>query len=44
MSKEIKGLQQREEGCIYYTTEGTRIVISPVEDGVTEALIETLHN
>ena len=29
----------QEEDCIYYTTEGTRIVILR-EDGVTEALVK----
>jgi len=44
MSRKFKTSQKKREDYIYYTAEGTRIVISPVEDGVTEALIETLHN
>lgn len=44
MSRKFKTSQRKREDYIYYTAEGTRIVISPGEDGATEALIETLHN
>ena len=44
MSRKFKTSQKKREDYIYYTAEGTRVVISPGEDGVTEALIETLHN
>ena len=44
MSRKFKTSQRKREDFIYYTAEGTRIVISPGEDGATEALIETLHN
>ena len=44
MSRKFKTSQKKREDYIYYTAEGTRIVISPLEDGVTAALIETLHN
>lgn len=44
MSRKFKTSQKKREDYIYYTAEGTRIVISPGEDGATEALIETLHN
>ena len=44
MSRKFKTSQRKREDYIYYTAERTRIVISPGEDGATEALIETLHN
>jgi RNA polymerase sigma factor (sigma-70 family) len=44
MSRKYKTSQKKREDYIYYTVGGTRIVISPGEDEVTEALIENLHN
>ena len=44
MSRKFKTSQKKREEYIYYTAEGTRILITPGEDGATEALIETLHN
>ena len=44
MSRKFKTSQKKREEYIYWTAEGTRILISLGEDGVTEALIETLHN
>lgn len=42
--KKIQNQPKKREDYIYYTVGGTRIVISPGEDEVTEALIENLHN
>jgi RNA polymerase sigma factor (sigma-70 family) len=44
MSREYKTSQKNRTNYIYYTTEGTKIVITPGEDGVTEANIELLHS
>lgn len=43
MSKAYKTSQKKRTNYIYYTAEGTKIVITPGEDGVTEADIELLH-
>lgn len=44
MSKAYKTSQKNRTNYIYYTTEGTKIVISPGEYGVTETDIELLHS
>lgn len=41
MSRKFKTSQKKREDYIYYTAEGTRIVICPDEGG---AFINTLHN
>jgi len=43
MSREYKTSQKNRTNYIYYTAEGTKIVISPGENGVTETDIELLH-
>ncbi|MCR1953297.1 sigma-70 family RNA polymerase sigma factor [Clostridioides mangenotii] len=43
MSRACKTSQKKRTNYIYYTAEGTKIVITPGEDGVTEADIELLH-
>jgi RNA polymerase sigma factor (sigma-70 family) len=43
MSRDFKTSQKSRINYIYYTSEGTKIVIAPGEDGVTEADIELLH-
>lgn len=43
MSKAYKTSQKKRTNYIYYTAEGTKIAITPGEDGVTEADIELLH-
>ena len=43
MSRVYKTSQKKRTNYIYYTAEGTKIVITPGEDGVTEADIELLH-
>lgn len=43
MSRAYKTSQKKRTNYIYYTSEGTKIVITPGEDGVTEADIELLH-
>ncbi|ROR28130.1 RNA polymerase sigma factor (sigma-70 family) [Mobilisporobacter senegalensis] len=44
MSREYKTSKKKRTNYIYYTAEGTKIVIVPGEDGVTEADIELLHS
>lgn len=44
MSKAYKTSQKKRTNYIYYTAEGTKITITPGEDGVTEAEIELLHS
>lgn len=44
MSRKYKTSQKKREEYIYWTAQGTRILITPGEDEVTEALIETLHS
>ncbi len=43
MKRAYKTSQKKRTNYIYYTAEGTKIVITPGEDGVTEADIELLH-
>lgn len=43
MSRNFKTSQKSRINYIYYTSEGTKIVITPGENGVTEADIELLH-
>lgn len=43
MSRDFKTSQKNRINYIYYTSEGTKIVITPGENGVTEADIELLH-
>lgn len=43
MSRAYKTSKKKRTNYIYYTAEGTKIVITPGEDGVTEAYIELLH-
>lgn len=43
MSRKFKTSQENRTNYIYYTAEGTKIVITPGGDGVTEADIEFLH-
>jgi RNA polymerase sigma factor (sigma-70 family) len=43
MSRAYKTSQKKRTNYIYYTAEGTKIVITPGEDRVTEADIELLH-
>lgn len=44
MSRQYKTNQNNRTNYIYYTAEGTKIVISPSENGVTKADIELLHS
>ena len=44
MSRNFKTSQKNRIDYIYYTAEGTKIVIIPGEEGVTEADIELLHS
>lgn len=44
MSKAYKTSQRKRTNYIYYPTEGGQIVITPGENGVTEADIELLHS
>jgi RNA polymerase sigma factor (sigma-70 family) len=44
MSREYKTSKKNRTNYIYYTAEGTKIVITPGEDGVTVADIELLHS
>lgn len=37
MSRKFKTSQKKREEYIYYTAEGTRILITPGEDGATDA-------
>lgn len=43
MKRAYKTSKKKRTNYIYYTAEGTKIVIIPGEDGVTEADIELLH-
>lgn len=43
MKREYKTSQKNRTNYIYYTSEGTKIMITPGENGVTEADIELLH-
>ena len=43
MSRDFKTSQKNRTNYIYYTSGGTKIVITPGENGVTEADIELLH-
>lgn len=43
MSRAYKTSQKKRTNYIYYTAEGAKIVITPGEDGVTEADIQLLH-
>ena len=43
MKRAYKTSQKKRTNYIYYTAEGTKIVITPGENGVTEADIELLH-
>lgn len=43
MSRAYKTSQKKRTNYIYYTSEGTKIVVIPGENGVTEADIELLH-
>jgi len=43
MSRAYKTSQKKRINYIYYTSEGSKIVISPGENGVTEADIQLLH-
>ena len=43
MSRNFKTSQKSRINYIYYTSEGTKIVITPGENDVTEADIELLH-
>jgi len=44
MSRKYKTSNKNRTNYIYYTAEGTKIIITPGEDGVTEADIELLHS
>ncbi|WP_416148925.1 RNA polymerase sigma factor [Salipaludibacillus sp. HK11] len=44
MSRAYKTSKKRRTNYIYYTTEGTKIVITPGEDSVTASDIEILHS
>lgn len=44
MSRKYKTSQKNRTTYIYYTAEGTKIIITPSKDGVTEADIELLHS
>lgn len=44
MSKEYKTSQRKRTNYIYYLAEGGQIIITPGENGVTEADIELLHS
>jgi RNA polymerase sigma factor (sigma-70 family) len=43
MSRQYKTSKKNRTNYIYYTAEGTKIIITPGENGVTEADIELLH-
>jgi RNA polymerase sigma factor (sigma-70 family) len=43
MLRNFKTSQKNRTNYIYYTAEGTKIVITPGENGVTETDIELLH-
>lgn len=43
MSRQFKTSKKNRTNYIYYTAEGTKIVITPGENSVTEADIELLH-
>jgi hypothetical protein len=43
MSRAYKTSQKKRTNYIYYTVEGTKIIITPGENGVTEADIQLLH-
>jgi hypothetical protein len=43
MSRAYKTSQKKRTNYIYYTAEGAKIVITPGENGVTEADIQLLH-
>ncbi|AGL03682.1 RNA polymerase sigma factor [Desulfoscipio gibsoniae] len=43
MPRGFKTSKKNRTNYVYYTAEGTKIVITPGEDGVTEADIELLH-
>lgn len=43
MSRNFKTSQKCRVNYIYYTSEGTKIVITPGENGITEADIDFLH-
>ena len=43
MKRAYKTSQKKRTNYIYYTAEGAKIVITPGEDGVTEAYIQLLH-
>lgn len=44
MSRAYKTSKKSRTNYIYYTAEGTKIVITPGDDGVTETDIEILHS
>lgn len=44
MSKAYKTSQKKRTNYIYYTAEGTKIIITPGENGVSETDIELLHS
>lgn len=44
MSRDYKTTKKNRINYIYYTSEGTKIVITPSEKGVTEVDIELLHS
>ncbi len=44
MSRQHKTSQKNRTNYIYYTSEGSKIVITPGKNGVTEADIELLHS
>jgi len=44
MSRKYKTSQKNRTTYIYYTAEGTKIIITPGQDGVTEADIDLLHS
>lgn len=44
MSRKFKTSQKKRTNYIYYGGGGGKTVLIPGEDGVTEAIIETLHN
>jgi RNA polymerase sigma factor (sigma-70 family) len=44
MPRRYKTSKKNRTNYIYYTAEGTKIVITPGENGVTETDVELLHN
>jgi RNA polymerase sigma factor (sigma-70 family) len=44
MSRQNKTSKKTRTGYIYYTADGSKFVITPGENGVTEADIELLHS